>query len=490
MNSFSLYEDIDKRTNGEIYMAVVGPVRTGKSTFIRRFSELFVLPNTEDESRTEILDQLPISGSGTTITTVEPKFIPKNGCTINVGEEDNPKYMKLRLIDCVGYMVEGANGHMSDGEIRMVKTPWLDDEIPFVRAADIGTKRVIHEHSTMAVVITTDGTISDIPRENYVDAEEMTVMEMNESGKPYVIILNTERPYSEETKGLVSELSEKYNTPVLPMNLEQLKDEDVSILFEKIVSMFPIAEISFNLPDYVFMLEDDSSLGYEIFDFIRHVCDKMNVMKDVKPGLSFNGFESIEGISLEYCSMESGKVCYNVKIKQAKYYEFMSGILGENITCESEYISAIKSLSALAKEYRRIKDAWSDATELGYGVVLPDKEEIILHEPELIKQGNRFGVKIHANAPCTHFIRTEIDTELAPIVGSETQAKDLIEFIKTGTDRDILWNTNVFGKSMGRMVEEGIETKITSLNDETREKLRNSMDRIVNESCGLVCFVI
>jgi stage IV sporulation protein A len=490
MNSFSIYEDIEGRTNGEIYMAVVGPVRTGKSTFIRRFSELLILPNVSDEAAAEVIDQLPLSGSGTTITTVEPKFIPREAVTVNVSDEDNPRLLKLRLIDCVGYMVNGANGHLENGNVRMVKTPWNDNEIPFTDAADIGTGRVIYEHSTVAIAVTTDGSISELTRESYLEAEERTVSQLKETKKPFVMVLNTIRPMSAETKRLSEELSIKYDIPVIPINLEQLRMEDILKIFEELISMFPVASVSFELPDFFFMLDEEDDVKKHVLSNIRDICSKINCMKDISDSYDEYCSTIIENINLLNCHLESGNARIRIDINRNAYYAFISGVLGKKVEGEIEFLEEIKALSKRSSEYDRLKEAWADTLLNGYGVVLPEKSEITMHEPEIIRQGNKYGIKIHVTAPCTHFIRTEIETELAPVVGSEAQARDLYEFITSDDGRKGIWNTDIFGKSMGMMVEDEIETKINSFGYESREKLRDSMNKIVNESCGLICFAI
>jgi stage IV sporulation protein A len=490
MNSFSIYEDIEGRTNGEIYMAVVGPVRTGKSTFIRRFSELLIIPNVSAEAAAEVIDQLPLSGSGTTITTVEPKFIPREGVLVNVSDEDNPKLLKLRLIDCVGYMVNGANGHLENGNVRMVKTPWNDIEIPFTDAADIGTGRVIYEHSTVAIAVTTDGSVSELARENYLEAEERTVSQLKETKKPFVMVLNTIRPMSADAKRLSEELSIKYDIPVLPINLEQLRMEEVLKIFEELISMFPVASVNFELPDFFFMLDEEADVKKHVLSGIRDICDRLSCMKDISDNYDEYCSTVIENINLCDCHLESGNARIRIDINRNAYYAFISGVLGKKVENEIEFLEEIKALSERSSDYDRLKEAWADSIMNGYGVVLPERSEITMHEPEIIRQGNKYGIKIHTTAPCTHFIRTEIETELAPVVGSEAQARDLYELLTGDESSQGIWNTDIFGKSMGRMVEEGIETKINSLDNESREKIRASMDKIVNESCGLVCFLI
>lgn len=490
MNSFSIYDDIATRTSGEIYMAVVGPVRTGKSTFVRNFIEQFLLPKVSDALLDEIVDQLPLSGSGTTITTVEPKFIPKKAVEISVSPDDNTKQMKLKLIDCVGYMVDGANGHMVDGTVRMVKTPWQEEEIPFTKAADIGTRKVIYDHSTLAVVITTDGSISDIPRDSYVAPEQETICQLKELGKPFVVVLNCLKPYSQETKSLVETMSDEYKIPVIPMNLEQLKEEDINKLFEQLIGMFPLSEIRYQVPEYIYMLDEDSDEREELLNKIKELSSKLSYMRDVTPEISEMNGGIVSDVTLLNSNMENGKVTIRMELLEECYYEFISSLLGVRIKDDYEYYAMIKELADKSSELQRLQGAWEQACTSGFGVVLPNRSEIVLHEPEIIKQGNKYGVKIKACAPCTHFIKTEIDTELAPIVGTQVQAEDLYEFIRQNKNSEGLWNTNIFGKSMGQMVEEGISSKITSLSDESRQKLQESMSKIVNESCGLVCFII
>ncbi len=490
MNSFSIYDDIATRTSGEIYMAVVGPVRTGKSTFVRNFIEQFLLPKVSDSVLDEIVDQLPLSGSGTTITTVEPKFIPKKAVEINVSPDDNTKQMKLKLIDCVGYMVDGANGHMVDGTVRMVKTPWQDEEIPFTKAADIGTRKVIYDHSTLAVVITTDGSISEIPRDSYIVPEQETICQLKELGKPFVVVLNCLKPYSQETKSLVETMSDEYKIPVIPMNLEQLKEDDINKIFEQLIGMFPLSEIRYQVPEYVYMLDEDSDEREELLNKIKELSSKLSYMRDVTSEISELSGGIVSDITLLNSNMENGKVTVRMELLEECYYKFISSLLGVKIKDDYEYYAMIKELADKSNELQRLQGAWEQACTSGFGVVLPNRSEIALHEPELIKQGNKYGVKIKACAPCTHFIKTEIDTELAPIVGTQFQAEDLYEFIRQNKNSEGLWSTNIFGKSMGQMVEEGISSKITSLSDESRQKLQESMSKIVNDSCGLVCFII
>ncbi len=492
MNSFQLYQDIQARTGGEVYMAVVGPVRTGKSTFIRRMMEMLVIPKVTEQEAAEITDQLPLSGSGKTITTVEPKFIPKKGISIPLSE-DGGKELKIRLIDCVGYMVEGAGGHTENGEERMVRTPWSEEPIPFSAAGDIGTKKVIYDHSTIGVVMTTDGSFLEIPRENYLPAEERTINELKEIGKPFLILLNTTKPVSRETRQLAEAMTEKYGVPVLPMNCDQLRQEDVEMLFRRLLEVFPISEVSFFLPKWLELLPENSPLFQEIIQEIRRFTEPMQRMRDVPQGLTECAHPKMQGMRVESCSLENGNVRVFVQMREECYYEILSSVIGETIENERQFMKVLTELSEMKKEYGKLGAAWNGVRQTGYGVVHPSFEEISLEEPELIRQGNRFGIKIRAVAPSVQMIRAEITTEVAPIVGSEEQAKDLIGYMQ-GISKDKkseAWETNVFGKTMGQMVEEGISMKIARLTEESQRKIQESMQKIVNESNGgLVCFII
>lgn len=492
MNSYALYQDIQKRTGGEVYMSMVGPVRTGKSTFIRRMMEMLVLPRLTEQEAAELTDQLPVSGSGKTITTVEPKFIPKKGVSIPLSDEKGMD-LRIRFIDCVGYMVEGAGGHMENGQERMVHTPWNEEAIPFSQAAEIGTKKVIYDHSTIGIVMTTDGSFGEIPRENYLPAEERTVNELKEIGKPFLMVLNTNRPAGKETRQLADSMAEKYGVPVLPINCDQLRQEDIDTLFRNLLDVFPISEISFFLPKWLGLLSEDSPILQEILKEIRDFTENLHRMKDVEQGMKEVAHPKMKGLRVDNCSLEDGKVTVFVEMKEECYYEILSNVIGEKIENEQQFMGVLKSLSQMKREYNKLSEAWSNVRAGGYGVVNPSFEEISLEEPELIHQGNRFGIKIRAVAPSVQMIRAEITTEIAPIVGSEEQAKDLIANMQgiSKDKKDEVWDTNVFGKTMGQMVEEGIGMKIARLTEDSQRKIQESMQKIVNESNGgLVCFII
>lgn len=490
MESFQLYKDMKARTNGEIYIGVVGPVRTGKSTFIKRFMDLLVLPNMADEHAKErTKDELPQSASGTTIMTTEPKFVPKEAAEIRLAEDVD---VKVRLIDCVGFMVEGASGHTENDAERQVKTPWFEYEIPFTKAASIGTQKVIHDHSTIGIVVTTDGSIGNLPRENYVAAEEKTIQELRSIGKPFVMLLNCKKPYTEEAKLLKEELEEKYQTSVLCVNCEQMKEEDVHNIMRQVLFEFPISEVEFFIPKWVEMLSREHAIKQ---DLLRTVRELMTGLKDIRSAASGTpkvDSEYIEKVQIDKIEMDSGKVRIQIRFDQKFYYEVLSELIGTKIQGEYELVSVMKELAAMKTEYTQIKDAFADVKMKGYGVVSPKREEIRLESPVIIKQGNKFGVKIRSEAPSIHMIRANIETEIAPIVGSEQQAQDLVNYIKAESEtEDGVWSTNIFGKSVEELVMDGMRGKMSMINDESQLKLQDTMQKIVNESTGgLVCIII
>lgn len=490
MDTFQLYKDMKARTNGEIYIGVVGPVRTGKSTFIKRFMDLLVLPNMTDEhAKTRTKDELPQSASGTTIMTTEPKFVPKEAAEISLAEDVT---VKVRLIDCVGFMVEGASGHIENDVERQVKTPWFEYEIPFTKAASIGTQKVIHEHSTIGIVVTTDGSIGNLPRDSYVEAEEKTIHELQSIGKPFVLLVNSKKPYSEEAKNLAESLQEKYQTAALAVNCEQMKAEDVHRIMQQVLYEFPISEVEFYIPKWVEMLSRDHVIKQDLLKTVKYVMEKMGDIRSAANGVTEWESDYIEKIQVERISMDNGVVQIQIQFEQKFYYEVLSELTGTMIKGEYELISVMKELSAMKEEYVQIKDAFADVKMKGYGVVQPRREEIHLEEPVIMKQGNKYGVKIHSEAPSIHMIRANIETEIAPIVGNEQQAQDLISYIKTESEtEDGVWATNIFGKSVEDLVMDGMRNKIAMINDESQVKLQDTMQKIVNESNGgLVCIII
>ncbi|ABX42746.1 stage IV sporulation protein A [Lachnoclostridium phytofermentans] len=491
MDNFNVYKDIKARTNGEIYIGVVGPVRTGKSTFIKRFMDLIVIPNIEDvHSRERAIDELPQSAQGKTVMTTEPKFIPKEAVDIQVlGDVD----LSVRMIDCVGYMVEGALGHTENEQERLVKTPWFDYEIPFTQAAELGTKKVINDHSTIGIVVTCDGSFGEIPRDNYVVPEERTIEELKRIGKPFVVLLNSNHPLSEDTKLLSEKLSEKYDVMVMPINCEQLKKEDINKILSNVLSVFPITEISFYLPKWIEMFPRDHYIKKSIIETAKEMLRKLRLMKDVNDENCKVDNPYINEFKVDKMVMEDGSVRMIVDIDNRFYYDIISEMTGIPVSGEYEFMKMIKELAARKQEYEKVSSACEQVKHKGYGVVSPSQNEIVIEEPQVIRHGNKYGVKIKANAPSVHMIQANIETEIAPIVGTEEQALDLIAYMKeqAQTSPEGIWETNIFGKTMKQLVDEGIASKINKMNDDSQMKLQETMQRIINESNGgLICIII
>ena len=485
-----MYKDIQARTNGEIYIGVVGPVRTGKSTFIKRFMDVLVLPHMEDEhGKARTRDELPQSASGRTIMTTEPKFVPKEAAEIKLSEDVK---VRVRLIDCVGYMVEGASGHVEGGEERQVKTPWFDHEIPFTKAAGIGTRKVIHDHATIGIVVTTDGSITDIPRENYREGTEKTIRELQSIGKPFVVLVNSKKPFGDDAKQMAEECEQQYGVRAIPVNCEQLKEEDITRIMEAVLYEFPVSEVQFFIPKWVEMLPMEHRIKQDVIARLKELAGKLNTIRDVTPENLWMESEFIDRMKLDQIHMDSGTARVNMEIDDRYYYELLSELTGSEILGEYELMSLIRELSRMKKEYEKVATAITSVRQKGYGVVMPDQEEITLEEPELIHQGNKFGVKIRSIAPSIHLIRANIETEIAPIVGSEDQAKDLITYLKDSSgENESIWSTNIFGKSVEELVEDGIRGKIYQIGDESQVKLQETMQKIVNDSNGgLVCIII
>lgn len=490
MDSFQVYRDMKARTNGEIYIGVVGPVRTGKSTFIKRFMDLLVLPNMTDEhARERTKDELPQSASGTTIMTTEPKFVPKEAASVRLSDDVE---VKIRLIDCVGFMVEGASGHIENDTERQVKTPWFEYEIPFTKAAAIGTQKVIHDHATIGFVVTTDGSVTDLPRENYIEAEEKTVRELKTIGKPFVILLNCKKPYSEETRTLQNELEQKYGASVVPVNCEQMKTEDIHEIMRQVLYEFPITEAEFYIPKWVEMLSREHRIKKDLLEQVRSVMTDLEDVRSIVAKEMNTDSSYIKDMTVEQIEMDTGKVRIQIRYEQSYYYEVLSELTGTQIKGEYELISTVKELASMREELSSLKDAFTNVKMKGYGVVTPSKEDIRLEEPVIIKQGSKFGVKIRSEAPSIHMIRANIETEIAPIVGSEKQAQDLAEYIKKESETpEGVWGTNIFGKTVEELVMDGMKNKIAMIGDESQMKLQDSMQKIVNDSNGgMVCIII
>ena len=489
MDAFAVYKDIQARTKGQFLIGVVGPVRTGKSTFIRRFLEVLALPAMEEGDRAEMRDQLPLSGSGTLITTVEPKFIPKEAVQLNLGE-DIPIW--LRLLDCGGFLVPDATGNMENEKERMVKTPWFEEAIPFHQAAEIGTGKVISEHSTLGLVVTTDGSFGDIPRENFVEAEARTVEELKKQGKPFLILVNSQKPYKDETQKLTRELSEKYGATALAVNCDQLRADDIVKILECLLYEFPIRQIEFYIPKWVELLPMDDPVKEELLERIRELTAGLKYIRDVRKNTVKLECEYVKSTSVTQIDLASGEVRVRVEMKEKYYYRMVSDMTGVDIQGEYDLMRALRELSSMKKEYVRVQKAVESVRGCGYGVVIPEKEEITLDDPVVIRQGNKFGVKIRSASPSIHMIKANIETEIAPIVGTEQQAEELIAYIReSGRQEGGIWETNIFGKSVEQLVEDGIRTKIAQITEDSQVKLQESMQKIVNDSRGgIVCIII
>lgn len=487
---FNLYRDIQARTGGEIYLGVVGPVRTGKSTFIKRFMDVCVLPGMENEyERKQAMDELPQSAGGKTVTTTEPKFVPKEAAKVRLNDE---VAVKVKLIDCVGFMVEGASGHLEENEERMVKTPWFSYEIPFTQAADIGTKKVINDHATIGIVVTTDGSFSGIPRENYEAAQERTILECKKIGKPFLVLVNSSKPYGEEAEKVREKIQEKYQVNAMAINCEQLKKEDIQHILEYALYEFPLERIAFFMPKWIELLPKEHACKADIIARIRQIMDDYTYMRDlVEKPLQVES-EYITRLKLDDMNMADGTANVYVDVKEACYYQMLSEMLGEQIESEGQLLHFLRDIAGMKGEYNKVLNAMEAARQRGYGVVMPQRSEILLDKPEVIRHGNKFGVKMKAVSPSIHLIRANIETEIAPIVGTEEQAKDLIAYI-SGADsqNNGIWETNIFGKTVEQLVNDGISGKIAMIGEESQVKLQETMQKIVNDTTGgLVCIII
>ena len=492
MENTRLYQDIAKRTDGDIYVGVVGPVRTGKSTFIKKFMDLLVIPNIDNEYKKErAKDELPQSAGGKTIMTTEPKFVPNEAIEITL---DNNLKFKTRLVDCVGYLVDNAIGYLEDDMPRMVKTPWSEEEIPFEKAAEIGTKKVIEEHSTIGVLVTTDGTITDIPREDYIKAEERVVNELKSLNKPFVILLNSEEPNSTYTRELADILSDKYKATVIPTNCEYLTIDDINNIFSKVLYEFPVEQICIKFPRWIDGLDFEHPVRAELLKEIREAFENINVLKDVSSCVdSIRQTEIISKTSIADIQLGSGNVNIDISLKDELFYNVLSEITGVDVNNEGDLFSIISTLSKTKKKYDKIASALDEVDRKGYGIVTPSIDELILEEPEMFKQGSRFGVKLKAMAPSIHLIKTNVATEVSPIVGSEKQSEELVNYLLSEFENDPkkIWESNIFGKNLHELVNEGLQTKLAKMPEDAQIKLQETLERIVNEgSGGLICIIL
>ena len=492
MKDIEIYKDISKRTNGDIYIGVVGPVRTGKSTFIKNFMESFVIPNIQNEYKKDrALDELPQSASGKTIMTTEPKFIPNESVEVVL---DNKVRFKTRLVDCVGYLVDGAVGHMEDDMPRMVKTPWFDEEIPFVEAAEIGTKKVITDLSTIGIVITTDGSITDIDRNSYVEAEERVIRELKQLNKPYIVLLNSTNPRGKEAKNLENELSKKYNSRVISMDIENMNEEDFSNIFERVLEEFPVTEIGFNLPEWFNILDLDHWLKQDIINIVKEKFEENYSIREINELLEeISRNEIFEKVFVKDANMEDGKVKIEMDITPDVFYRILTEQSNFEVKSDADIFSLLREFAQTKSEYDKIAMAMEEVRIKGYGIITPGIDELKLEEPEIVKQGNKYGVKLKAAAPSIHMIRADIETEVSPIVGSERQSEELVKYLLSEfeTDPTKIWESNIFGKSLHELVNEGLHNKLYRMPDEAQMKLQETLQKIINEgSGGLICIIL
>lgn len=485
----TIYRDIAMRTGGDIYIGVVGPVRTGKSTFIKRFMEQLVIPNIEDSYRQErATDELPQSGSGKTIMTAEPKFVPEQAVEIS---PDGTTQLRVRMIDSVGYMVDGAVGAEENGEPRMVTTPWFDTEIPMTQAAELGTQKVMQEHCTIGIVITTDGSVTDIPREDYISAEHRAITDMQATGKPFLVIVNSRNPGSEGACRVQRELREQFGIEAQIADCQSMDSEKIGQLVRALLYNFPVNEVHVFMPRWLEALEPEHPVRQQVYDGLLEYGQNLRTAAQAEEGLqALCSIEPVQSASVRNVDLSKGIVCCRLDFPDALFYEILSQKTGITIKDDADLMQQLLELSRISKEYSHIADALQAAKATGYGVVMPAAEEMQLEKPEMIRKGGAFGVKLKAGAPSIHMIRVDIDTEISPIVGEEKQSQDLIAYL-TGEEPEKLWQSNIFGKSVYELIQDGLTSKLVQLPEEVRSKFRGTLCRIVNEGAnGLICLIL
>lgn len=488
----NIYADISQRTGGDIYIGVVGPVRSGKSTFIKRFMDTLVIPNINDDFLKErARDELPQSAAGRTIMTTEPKFIPED--SIEISMQDNLQ-LKVRMIDCVGYIVPSSEGYIEEDQPRMVMTPWYNEEIPFNMAAEIGTKKVIEEHSTIGIVITTDGSISSIPRDEYEEAEERVVNELKSLGKPFVVLMNSVSPESVQTKEISVSMSNKYDVPVIPVNCLELTENEIKEILLNVLYEFPVASIGFDLPCWFNGLDADDKMRRNVISKIRDNCNDVSSIRSVyKFADTIVDDENIVATKVSTVDLSTGNIKIKISLEDSYLYSLMSQRCGITIRNDEDLLREISSLAEIKMKYLRIAEALEQVEQTGYGIVMPTTEELSLEEPEIMKQGGKYGVRLKAHAPSIHMIKCNTYTEVAPIVGSESQSQELVMYLlnEFESNPNEIWDTNLFGKSLYSLVNEGLNNKLYRMPDDARNKFRETIERVINEGCsGLICIIL
>ncbi|SEP68338.1 stage IV sporulation protein A [Piscibacillus halophilus] len=491
MEKFNVFHDISKRTNGDIYLGVVGAVRTGKSTFIKKFMDLVVIPNiSSEDERERAKDELPQSAAGRTIMTTEPKFVPNSAVEISVEEGLD---VKVRMVDCVGYTVESAKGFEDENGPRMIHTPWYEEAIPFHDAAEIGTRKVIQEHSTVGIVVTTDGSFGEIPREDYVEAERKVVEELKEVGKPFIMVLNSSRPHELETMELRNELAEEYDIPVLPVSVENLREEDIYNVLREALYEFPVLEVNVNLPSWVMALKENHWLRKQFQGAIQETVQNIKRLRDVDRVVGdFYDYEFITDAHLSGMEMGEGVAEIDLHASDDLYDQVLKEIVGVEIRGKDHLLELLQDYADAKREYDQVSDALQMVKQTGYGIATPALEDMRLEEPEIIRQGSRFGVRLKAVAPSIHMIQVDVESEFAPIIGTEKQSEELVRYLMQDFEEDPLsiWKSDIFGRSLSSIVREGIHAKLTLMPEHARYKLKETLERIINEGNGGLIAII
>ncbi len=488
----SIYQDIAGRTGGDIYIGVVGPVRTGKSTLIKKFMEHLILPNIPgDHVRERAKDEMPQSGSGKTVMTTEPKFIPEEAASVTL---DGDATFRVKLIDCVGFIIPGVMGHTEEGQPRMVMTPWSQEPLPFEEAAEMGTEKVIREHSTIGIVVTTDGSIGEIPRENYVEAEERVIAELKELKKPFAIVLNCARPSSVQTQALCADLEEKYQVPVIPVNCIDMSENDIREILKNILYEFPIREVRLQMPGWVDVLEEKGSIRERLFDSIGECVGTLSKVGDVRRTFSELTLEDgTVSARLDSIRLGDGSATVEIRIPDTVFYRILGEKSGFEIENEQKLMQIMTELSVIKQKYDKVSDAIDEVMKTGYGIVMPTVEDMRLEEPEIVKQPGGYGVKLKASAPSIHMMKADIETEVSPMVGTESQSEELVKFLlkEFESDPKSIWESNMFGKTLHELVSEGLTSKLAHMPADAREKITGTIQRIINEgSGGLICILL
>ena len=492
MTQEQIYQNIAQRTGGDIYLGVVGPVRSGKSTFIKRFAELMLLPRIKNEARrARAHDELPQSAAGRTIMTTEPKFIPEKAVRIELSGGGS---FRARLIDCVGYMIPGATGQMEGESPRMVSTPWLDREVTMSEAAELGTTRVIREHSTIGVVVTTDGSITDIPREDYIEAEGRVIRELQEIGKPFLVLLNAAEPESERVQAMARDIASRYGVTCLPVNCLTLDDAAVGRILKAILYEFPLCELDLFIPPWVEALSDDHPIKSGLYQAIRENTGALHCIREVQGAIGAIGdCENVSNARITSIQLGTGVAAAELQLPRTLFYQTLSEQSGFDVKDDGDLLSLLTELSAVKAEYDKVAQAVADARESGYGIVVPTVDELNLEEPEIMKQGGRYGVRLKASAPSLHIIRADIETTVSPIVGNEKQSEDMVNYLLQEFEGDTtkIWQSNIFGRSFHEIVNEDLQAKLKHMPDDARLKLRQTLERIINEGTGgLICIIL